>query len=151
MKTFTLIFPIAIAFIARCHAMNALKDFRTYLTANNIYLQLYFISHIMPLGFFIFSFFSFLFSVSMEFWCSFSLSVRNIFWSIVLLHVQCVRLADCRSLTKSAKSWNGRLSCRGGTSSNHIDKPSKHATSNRISFTKQVKYARFILESIAIQ
>ncbi|XP_031632472.1 protein FAM135A isoform X2 [Contarinia nasturtii] len=42
------------------------------------------------------------------------------------------------SLTKSSKTWNGRLSCRGGTSSNHIDKPSKHATSNRLSFTKQV-------------
>lgn len=42
------------------------------------------------------------------------------------------------SLTKSSKTWNGRLSCRGGTSSNHIEKPSKHTTSNRLSFTQQV-------------
>lgn len=51
--------------------------------------------------------------------------------------VCCARLAH-KSLTKSSKTWNGRLSCRGGTPSNHIDKPSKHATSNRLSFTKQV-------------
>lgn len=51
--------------------------------------------------------------------------------------------AVTRSLTKSSKTWNGRLSCRGGTSSNHIDKPSKHATSNRLSFTKQVKHLIF--------
>lgn len=154
MKTFTLIFAIAIAFIARCHAMNAMKVFRTNLTANNIYLWVFIISHISwhEFGFFFqILIFSFLFSVSMEFSCFFFIHLFVIF-----LGPSCFCMCNvfdwltARSLTKSAKSWNGRLSCRGGTSSNHIDKPSKHATSNRISFTKQVQYARFILESIVI-
>lgn len=141
MKTFTLIFAIAFAFIARCHAMNAVKVFRTNLTANNIYL----------LGFFLILFFFFSF---FGFYGIFVLFFIHLF--VIFLGPSCLCMSNvfdwltARSLTKSAKSWNGRLSCRGGTSSNHIDKPSKHATSNRISFTKQVQYARFILESIVI-
>lgn len=73
----------------------------------------------------IFLFFFFFFSIHLFVHCRFCMSMFGFGW---------------HSLTKSAKSWNGRLSCRGGTSSNHIEKPSKYATSNRLSFTKQVKY-----------